>query len=284
MPTAKELYERGELKAAIDQLISEVKAHPTDTPSRTFLFGLLCFAGELDRAGKQLDVIATQSVQAEAGVMAYRNCLQAERDRRALWASGLQPHFLEEPPAYVDFLLDGIAQFRAGNYEAARVLLDTAEDGRPAISGRCDGTEFYDLRDADDFVGSVLEVAIKDQYTWIPFEQLRSLEIAKPTQLRDLIYPQARIESLNGSMGEVFLLALYAGSSENTNDQVRLGRLTEWQPLREDLGRGFGMRLLMLGDEDKSILDVTTLEFDVAETDIETDSDETDAVEQAAIN
>ena len=54
--------------------------------------------------------------------------------------------------------------------------------------------------------------------------------------------------------------------------------------MREDLGRGFGMRLLMLGDEDKSILGVTTLEFDVAETDIETDSDETAAVEQAAIN
>ena len=38
MPSAKELLQQGELTAAIDQIISEVKARPTDTSARIFLF------------------------------------------------------------------------------------------------------------------------------------------------------------------------------------------------------------------------------------------------------
>src|SRR5438105_2775459 len=91
MKTAKELLAAGELRAAIEELTREVKSNPADTSRRTFLFELLCFAGEWDRAERQLDVIGHQSVQAEVGVQAYRNNLKAERDRRRLFSDGLQP-------------------------------------------------------------------------------------------------------------------------------------------------------------------------------------------------
>ncbi|MBS1812096.1 MAG: avirulence locus temperature-dependent protein secretion protein [Acidobacteria bacterium] len=263
MTTAKELFQQGELNAAIQQVISEVKARPTDTSARTFLFELLCFAGELDRAEKQLDVIATQSVQAEAGVMAYRNCLKAERERRRLWTDGVQPHFLSEPPAYVDLHLDAINCVRAGKLTEARALLDKAESARPAFPGTCDGVTYYDWRDADDFVAPVLEAIVKDQYVWIPYEQIRSIQIGKPEQLRDLLYTPARIETTQDTHGQFFLMSLYAGSSEDANDQNRLGRMTDWRAYNDELARGVGARMLMIGDEDKVIYEVESIEFDL---------------------
>lgn len=261
MATAKEHFRSGELTAAITQLISEVKARPTDTSARIFLFELLCFAGELDRAERQLDVIATQGAQTELGVMAYRNCLQAERERRKLWAEGGEPHFMADPPAYVDLHLDAIRQAREGKFAEARALLDQAEERRPALPGTADGATFYDLRDADDFVAPVLEIAAKDKYAWVPFEQVRRLQIGKPEQLRDLLFTPIRLELIDGTQGQFFLLALYAGTHESAHDLARLGRATEWSAYSDELARGTGARLWMVGDDDKLVFDIESIEL-----------------------
>jgi predicted component of type VI protein secretion system len=47
-----ELYCQGRLNDAIQALSAELRDHPTDTRRRTFLFELLCFAGEYERADK----------------------------------------------------------------------------------------------------------------------------------------------------------------------------------------------------------------------------------------
>ena len=54
MPTPKELLDSGNLKAAIEALTQEVREAPADPQKRTFLFELLAFAGEWDRAEKQI--------------------------------------------------------------------------------------------------------------------------------------------------------------------------------------------------------------------------------------
>jgi len=54
----KELYQAGRLNDAIKALSAELRDNPTDTKRRTFLFEMLCFAGEYDRADKQLEVLA----------------------------------------------------------------------------------------------------------------------------------------------------------------------------------------------------------------------------------
>src|SRR5262245_54915497 len=53
---AKELLDAGHLTAAIEQLTQEVRAHPTDVRQRIFLFELLCFTGDYQRAARPLDV------------------------------------------------------------------------------------------------------------------------------------------------------------------------------------------------------------------------------------
>ena len=265
MAQAKALYESGELAAAIEAVTSEVKANPTDMQRRTFLFELLAFAGEWDRAEKQLDVIANQSTNAEIGVQAYRHNIKAERERRRLFADGLQPHFLSEPPVYVDLHLAAINRVREGNFQEAREALDRAEEDRPAFAGKLNGQPIQDFRDADDFVGPVLELVVQDKYAWLPLEQVKRMAIAPPKSLRDLIWPSARIESTTGTVGEVFMLALYEGSSAHESDAVRLGRMTDWRQIGDNLHRASGLRLFLADDEDKAIFEVKSVEFDATE-------------------
>jgi len=48
--TAEEFLKAGHLSAAVEQLNHEVRSRPTDSQRRTFLFELLCFAGDYQRA------------------------------------------------------------------------------------------------------------------------------------------------------------------------------------------------------------------------------------------
>ena len=56
--TAAELFREGKLMEAIEAVGVEIRGNPTDSKRRTFLFELLCFAGEYDRAQKHLEVLA----------------------------------------------------------------------------------------------------------------------------------------------------------------------------------------------------------------------------------
>lgn len=261
MSTPKEKLDAGDLKSAIDDLTREVKASPADVQRRTFLFELLCFAGDFDRAQKQLDVIASQSAKAEAGVQVYRNNIAAERNRQRLFSDGVAPHFLEEPPAYVDLHLEAINRLREGDAPEARRLLDRAEEDRPALSGKLNGQEFDDFRDYNDIVAPVLELFVQDKYSWLPFDQIKQIDIETPKRLRDLIWPTAKIETTSGTIGELHVPALYSGSYEHDDDLVRLGRKTDWKPVSDELYVATGLRLFWVGGEEKPFLGVRSVEF-----------------------
>ncbi|MCI0389612.1 MAG: hypothetical protein MOB07_12745 [Acidobacteria bacterium] len=264
MSTAKELFDTGKLTAAIEELTREVKSNPTDMARRTFLFELLCFAGEWDRAEKQLEVIGSQDVKTEAGVQVYQDNIEAERARRKFFNDGLQPNFLAKPPDYVLLHLSAVSQIREGNYPGARDLLDQAEEQRPAMQGKLNDQPFQDFRDADDLVGPVLELIVQGKYTWFPFEHIQRLEVKPPARLRDLMWTSAQIETtdaIGGFAGEVFIPALYAGSFEHADDLVRLGRMTDWRKISDELATGAGLRLFQVDHEDLALFDAQTIEF-----------------------
>ena len=262
MSHAKELFDAGKLDQAIEELLRDVKANPSEINQRTFLFELSCFAGDWTRAERQLDVIGHQSAQAELGVMIYRANIKAEQDRRRVFSEGSQPHFLKEPPAYVDLHLAAINQIRQGQLEEARATLDQAEEERPAIAGNINGQKFIDFRDYDDLVAPVLELIVKDKYVWLPFEQVKRLEIVPPKVLRDLVWANARIEATDGTIGDVYMPSLYAGTCESENDQVRLGRMTDWKQIGDNVYKSLGLRVFAADGEEKSLFEATRVEFD----------------------
>lgn len=89
--TAKDLYQAGKLKEAIQALNGEVRDNPADVRRRTFLFELLTFAGEYDRAQKQLQVLADSSGDAKLGTVLYLSALHAEKTRKETFANGDYP-------------------------------------------------------------------------------------------------------------------------------------------------------------------------------------------------
>lgn len=265
MPTPKELLDSGNLKAAIEALTREVRESPADPQKRTFLFELLVFAGEWDRAEKQIVAAAGVDAPSQMAAGVYRGLLQAERDRARVFAGKALPHFLRPVPSGVEKSLAALGRISEGDLVGARTLLDEAEEERPALAGRRGESPFEDLRDFDDRIGGVVEMVFQGKYTWFPLEFARSLEPNAPKKLRDLIWPGARITADDGTSADVFLFALYPGSCEHEDDLVKLGRMTDWKNLSEDLQAGLGLRSILVDGEDVSLFELGPVELEERE-------------------
>jgi type VI secretion system protein ImpE len=261
MVTVQQQIDAGDLQSALLQLSGEVKEHPGDQRRRTLLFELLSFAGDWDRAERQLDILAQDNLKVDLGAQVYRNIIKAERDRQRLFSDGLTPHFLVDPPAYVGIHLDAIDRIREDNFSEARGLLDRAEEERPASEGKLNDEQFLDFRDYNDITGPILELIIADRYYWVPLEQVKVLEIQRPKRLRDLLWAAARIETTSGTVGEAFIPALYSGSHNHSDQQIRLGRKTDWNQLGDELYTAVGLKLFLVDDRDRSLFEIRTVRF-----------------------
>ncbi|MGI8773231.1 MAG: type VI secretion system accessory protein TagJ, partial [Acidobacteriaceae bacterium] len=226
------LYRAGELKPAIAALGEELKKQPLDAKRQTMLFELLCFAGEYDRAEKQLDMLADSSKEAAAGILVYKAALHAERTRQEMFARGEFP-------------------------------LDTA---RPSGPGAVNGTSSASFTDLDPRIGEHLEVFIAGSYTWIPLEFVGSLSIAAPAKLRDLIWAPAVLEVTPAfrlqDLGEVLLPALAPLSWRHGEDSVRLGRTTVWEDDDRFGSIPFGQKIFAADDAELGLLEVRSLTFE----------------------
>ena len=234
--TVHELFRAGKLREAIQQLGNELRNDPGDNKRRTFLFELLCFAGEYSRAEKHLTMLSDASPDAQMGALLYRSALTAERKRRAF--------------------------FEAKQY---------AEGGEiPVIgrSGTLNGEKFHSIEDIDPRIGSRLEVFIAGEYMWLPFAHVGSLTMGPPKFLRDLLWSSATVTASpamqDKDMGEVLLPTLYPFSSTAERDEVKLGRETEWVlSEQEPLEIPYGQKLFVLdGERSVPILEIRSLQFD----------------------
>ena len=228
---AQELWKQGKLEEAIESLGVELRSDPTDVQRRTFLFELLCFSGQFDRAEKQLDVVAQASQEAGMGALLYRSDIHADRDRQAMFASGDFPTTVTPQP----------------------------------VAGTLNGNPFKVFVDADPRIGARLEVFAAGQYTWIPFAHISSVQMQAPKRLRDLLWASAIVQTGPGfeglELGEVLIPVLAPGSAQHTNPDVRLGRVTEWQGV-DGLGEApVGQKLFLVDDEEFPILEVRELEL-----------------------
>ncbi len=261
MENAKQRLADGDLSGAIAAALDHVRANPTDIPARIFLFELSLFSGDWDRCEKQLDTIGHQDANALIGSIIFRQNLAAEKDRIRFFDEGVKPGIMAAPPAYIEDLLNANNRIREGNIAEARAMLDTLEEERPAFAAVVNGTEVEDLRDYSDATMCIFEVIFKDSYTWLPFENVSRIEFFEPRSLRDLYWIQANVELTNGTNGEMFIPALYAGSFRHDDDRVRLGRMTDWRDLGDELYTGEGLKMYWMDGKERSILELRTIEF-----------------------
>lgn len=260
---ASELYKAGNLQEAIDAQIKEVKAQPADQAKRVFLFELLAFAGELERARRQIDAVHYDEEDRAMAVAYYKQLLDAEHKRRQLFAAGLAPQFLTEtPPEHLRLRLNAVNRLREQRPAEAAEQLDKAAAATPALKGVLNNKPFQSLRDCDDLLAGVLEVmSSKGDYYWVGLEQVDSLTMNAPRYPRDLLWVPAHLEVRDGPSGDVFLPALYPGSHEHADNQVRLGRLTDWKGAEGGPVLGAGLRTYLVDDDAMSLLEWRELQF-----------------------
>jgi type VI secretion system protein ImpE len=231
---AKELFQAGKLNEAIAALSAELRDNPTDVRRRTFLFELLCFQGEFDRAEKHLHVLAGAGPDAQLGAVLYFSALHAERVRHDLFAQ-------KEYPS-----------------------VPVSEDSR---GGTINGKPFETLEDADPRIGARLELFAAGAYLWIPFAHIESIETEAPRRLRDLLWIPALVRTgpaFRGTeLGEVLLPVMAPFSFRHSDDNVRLGRATDWAE-QDGLNIPSGQRMLSVDGEDFPILEMRKVEFATA--------------------
>ena len=225
------------MSEALKSLAAEVRDNPTDARRRTFLFELLCFAGEYDRADKQLEVLGQAGPESELGVLLYRSALYAERQRQDLFARGEFPH-------------------REGAAE-------------PVRSGSLNGKAFESFSDADPRIGARLELFAAGNYLLLPLEHVASIQINPPKRLRDLLWTPAVVRtgpSFKGTeLGEVLLPVLSPLAWKHQDEAVRLGRLTVWEDHEgyEDQ-IPVGQKMWLVDGEEIPFLELRALEFNPA--------------------
>ena len=233
MPTAREHYAAGQLDSAIEVLGAELRNAPADAQRRTFLFELLSFAGQYDRAEKQLDVLARGGTDNELAVLPYRAALQAERVREHMFSTGDFPTGLAPTP----------------------------------VAGTLNGRAFLSIEDADPRVGARLEVMAGGRYMWIPFAYLETVTLEPPKMLRDLRWAPARVTTSSSmremELGEVLLPALSPGAWRLQDAELRLGRAADWEELADGSFAPAGQKLLRVDGELVPLLEVRELVIDV---------------------
>lgn len=262
MKEAKVKLDGGNLAGAIDDALKLVKASPTDVSARTFLFELSCLSGDWERAAKQLDVIGQQDQNAMIGAQIYKQNLDAEADRIRHFEEGLMPECLLPTPKYVEKLLVASNHLREDRTADAKKILDEIEEERPAFAGKVNGEEFSDFRDFNDLTCCLFEAIVKGCYTWLPFAQVERIDFSESKTLRDRYWIHAEVEMINGTKGEMFFPALYAHSSKSDNDQIRLGKATDWKEAGDDIYVGEGLRVFQHDGGHIPISEIRTLEFD----------------------
>ncbi len=232
---AQQLFKAGKVSEAVSALTTQLRDNPGDQRSRTFLFELLCFAGDYERAEKQLTILEQEgNKESMIGTLLYRAALNAEKTRQEMF----------EKKTYPKQVVNGAGV---------------------AIRGKVNGKEFQTLSDSDARIGEKLEVFAAGDYMWISFQDIATLRLEAPKRLRDLLWAPAKLVTgptfRSRDLGEILLPALTPLSWQHPDDEVRLGRVTEWCEDEEGEIAPFGQKNLLVDGEETPFLEIRELEI-----------------------
>lgn len=257
----REYWEEGKLDEAVKAAAEDVKRDPSSAAKRVLFAEILVFAGDLERADRQLDSVMDEDPRRAVHVSTLRQLIRAETWRRDTMTSGRLPELLDEADERMRARLEVLVHLREGNESEAQRLLGEVDAARPHPSGVADDQAFDDFRDLDDLFGGVLELlTTTGKYFWVPIERIESLAFEPPESLRDLFWRATRISVHAGPDGVVYVPCLYPPSGGESLE-ARLGRTTEWKGGSGVPVRGEGLRMFLVGDRAVEVSELGKVEF-----------------------
>ena len=259
--TAELLLQAGDPVAALQALQEKVKKQPTDAKLRIFLFQLMAINGLWKRAQAQLEIAGQLNSEADPMVQAYRDVINCELHREAVFEGKSKPLIFGEPEEWVALLVEAQQAFAKGDMELFTSLNEQAFENADTRSGKINDETFAWLADADQRFGPVFEFIFNGQYYWVPMSRLSKLHTEQPTDLRDLIWLPAEVTWINGGKLMVMIPARYP-RVEGVSGPGLLSRRTDWLSHKGDIVEGTGQRIFATDQNDYPVLQVRSIEFD----------------------
>jgi len=255
----------GDLSQQLEEVQSRIRRAPSDADLRAQLFQLAVVRGDWTRAAEQLRLCGQFNPQAQPMAMMYTQAIEGERQREAVLAGTASPAFLAGRPEWCDTLLQAL---RAGGQQAAE-LRGQAMEAAPALAGALTGADdtalaaYAWLCDGDSRLGPVCELIASGQYGWVPFEAISQITLLPPEGLSDVVWARAEILLAEGRTLHGLVPARYPALPgerlADLDDNLLLGRVTQWRELGEGEYAGAGQKMWITDAGEFALLDVRQL-------------------------
>ena len=263
---AEELFKAGKLGDAVECQLAIVKKNPTDTNARFFLAELSAFQGDWDRADRQLDAIVQQSTGTPLLTLLFRQLVRAEIIREQVFNEGRAPELVVELDQESQLQLELNTALRLNQPDQYASLLERSKSLQSAVNGDCDGKAFSVVQDLDDRFRGVAEIlTASGKYFWLPWQNVQSVDFAKPERPMDLVWRMATITVEGGPDGEVYMPVRYP-NPKAWADEDQLGRGTQWQEHAEGIVTGTGQRMILIEDDGVPIMEMNRLSIESSES------------------
>jgi len=258
--TAEEYLQQGDLQEALQQLQEQVRAQPANVQHRIFLFQMLCVQGQWERALTQLNVAAELDDSTLAMVSMYRQVIACEQFREQVFLGNKEPIIFGKPGEWVALLIQALKLTAQGEYAKSQQLRSQAFAAAAVTSGVIDGQSFEWFSDSDPRLGPIMEAIIDGRYFWVPIENLQTIVIDEPADLRDVVWLPAHFTWNNGGESYGLIPSRYPLSYQH-DSLLALSRKTQWQDCGEDLFLGVGQKIWATQSNEYSVMDVRAIQF-----------------------
>lgn len=243
-------------------LKEEVRKAPAHIELRVRLFALHCVLGRWDKALMDLDVVKNLDASWTLPAQMYQSLLGAELLRREVFAGRVKPAIMGEPDPWVGWNVQAFALEAEGKVAEAVDLRNEAWASAPEHKCLVDGRACQWLSDADRRLGPVLEVVLDGKYFWIPYGQLRKIEVTPPEFLVEVVWVPAKLTLQGGAELAGHLPARYPGTEDASDGEICLGRRTDWLTNAPGSSRPLGQKMLESEAEEFGLLECRSIEFE----------------------
>lgn len=259
----------GSLADHMDAVVAQIRRQPGDADLRAQLFQLLAVQGEWERAVEQLKLCAELNPQAAPTALMYDRAIAAERQREAVLAGQVDPAVPGPRPPWLDRLLEALRHDAADPARAEATRARALDDAEPLAgtlqhAGDTQPLPFAWICDGDSRLGPIFEFIHGEHYAWLPFSYLRKVRLLPPEALCDVIWAQAEITLADTRVLHALIPARYPAPAgrrmADQEERLRVGRLTQWEPLHGETYTGVGQKMWLTDQGEYALLDIRAVE------------------------
>ena len=256
--TPEDCLKLGNLDESLRLLQDRIKKQSSNSQDRIFLFQLLAVMGQWDRALTQLAVVKELDDSSIAMVLMYRQVIACEKIRERVFLGQEEPMVVGEPKQWIALMIQALRLTAEEKYEASQALRMQAFEEAPSVGGTINNESFKWLADSDVRIGPILEAIIDGRYLWASLENLHSIVIEEPVDLRDVVWVPTHFTWKNGGENYGLMPARYPRSYQ-ADPLLALSRKTVWEEFPQDLSIGYGQKMWITDQSEYPLMEARTI-------------------------